>query len=116
MQGLRHQHQKLLVEYFGNDVKQGHPCQPMIKNYIFNCERTDIKLFLNVLESIKNLTNIIGEDNIKNLLFLISQDTASSANIYQCANIYKKERNLNEYNLNTKKMKKTKIKRNVTIS
>tara|TARA_X000000950_G_C13858926_1_gene637844 strand:+ start:145 stop:525 length:381 start_codon:yes stop_codon:yes gene_type:complete len=123
---LRHQHQHLLKHYLENNIKQSHPCQPMIKNYIYSCKRNNINLMSKLLESINELSKNIGEDNIKDLLFLMSQDHATSSNIFECANIYKKNRNIEEYKYNLKKnkkeknkvnikMEKTKLKRNTTI-
>ena len=76
--------------------KQGHPSQPAIKNLIYNCERKDIKHLLNILNSAKKITNIIGEKNTKELFFLLSQDEASFSNILECTKVYKKDRNYEE--------------------
>ena len=93
---LPHQHQ---------NIKPGHPCQPPIKNYIYNAQRKDIKYLLNTLKSIKELSNVMGEYGTKELLFLMSQDNAKSEDIFKNAIIYKKDRNLEEFNYNSKKKK-----------
>ena len=63
---LPHQHQ---------NIKPGHPCQPPIKNYIYNAQRKDIKYLLNSLKSIKELSNVMGEYGTKELLFLMFRIT-----------------------------------------
>lgn len=90
-------------------IKPGHPCQPPIKHFIYNSERKDIKHLLKALESIKELSNVMGEYGTKELLFLMSQDNAKSEDILKNAIIYKKDRNLEEFNYNSKKNKLKKI-------
>ena len=87
------------------NIKQGHPCQPPIKHYIYNAQRKDLKHLLNTLESIKELTGVLGEKKTKELLFLMSQDNASSSDIFKNACIYKKDRNLQEFKYTSKKNK-----------
>ena len=97
-------------QHLCRNFKQGHPCQPPIKNYIYNSDRKNIKYLLNVLNSLKELSYVAGDNNVKQLLFLISQDEATSEEICKNADIYKKDRNLQEFNFNrnTKKMQRFK--------
>ena len=91
------------------NIKQGHPCQPPIKDYIYNAPRKDLKHLLNMLESIKELASVLGEKKTKELLFLMSQDNATSSNIFKNACIYKKDRNLEEFKYISKKIKLKRI-------
>ena len=97
---LPHQRQQQV-----NHFKQGHPCQPPIKHYIYNAQRKDLKHLLNTLKSIKELSNVFGEKRTKVLLYLMSQDNATSDNIFKNACIYKKHRNLEEFKYTSKRKK-----------
>ena len=97
---LPHQHQQQTYK-----IEYGHPSQRPIKNYIYNTKRENIKALMDTLKSINELSKITGDENVKKILFTMSQDNATSNNILQCANIYKNDRNAIEFNSRFKKKK-----------
>ena len=101
-----------VLPHLQQNFKQGHVSQPVIKNHIYNLKREKLKIFMNTLKSMKELSDVIGENSLKELLFLISQDNATSDNILKCSNIYKKDRNHKEFNNNNKR---TNLKRHNSL-
>ena len=89
-----------LLPHLQPNFKQGHVSQPIVKNHIYNLKRENLKVFMNALKSMKDLSDVIGENSLKELLFSISQDDATMGNILECSKIYKKDRNLLEFNNN----------------
>jgi len=69
----------------------------MLKDFMENAQREKLSLMINLLESLYKFSSVVGEQSTKTFLKAVASDEASLELVRDCAKIYKKERNMNDF-------------------